>query len=321
MYLMVLAGFVCLLGGADILVRGAVALAQRLNISPLIIGMTVIAFGTSAPEFLVSLRAAMADASAMAIGNVVGSNVANILLILGAAALVSPIKLKRFAMVRDGMILLVGSLLFSWFCWTGEIDFMKGGVLLVLFLAFMLTTYIRESRNIKSGATADEGELEDFKGLEKSLWLTWMALIAGLAGVLFGSELLVDGGISVARHHGVSEEVIGLTILAIGTSLPELAASVMAAFRGHADVALGNVVGSNLFNMLAVVGGVAVILPLGVPEQIQNFDLWLMLAMTVLLLPFILLGWRLTRPVASLFLILYTGYVAIQTIGVSEVFG
>ncbi|NQV48077.1 MAG: calcium/sodium antiporter [Rhodospirillaceae bacterium] len=319
MYLQILGGFIFLLGGADILVRGAVGLAEKMNVSPLLIGMTIIAFGTSAPEFVVSLDAAMAGSSGMAIGNVIGSNMANMLLILGAAALVKPIVVKPYALMRDGISLLLGSLLFVWFCFSGDIGTWQGVVLVVVFAGFLGNTYYREVHGDDAAAEIHTQEVEEYKGL-KTHRTIWMAIMAGLAGVIYGAELLVAGGVQLATIHGVPDEVIGLTVLAIGTSLPELAASVVAAMRGHADVALGNVVGSNLFNAMPVIGIVAMVTPLSVPDQILNFDLWVMLAVTVGLIPFLVGGLRLGRPVAASFLVAYGLYIGAQAYGIPGVF-
>ena len=317
MYLHVLLGFVFLMGSADILVRGAVGLARRLDISPLVIGMTIVAFGTSVPEFLVSMDATLAGSSAMALGNVVGSNLANMLLIVGATAVLKPIQVKPFALFGDSMVLLGCSALFAWFCWLGPIYRIQGGVMLLIMAVFLVSSYWRD---FHEGGVSEEGHLEEIKNFEglKSLRQIWLALLAGLAGVVFGADLLVEGGVEMAEVLGVSDEVIGLTVFAIGTSLPELAASVVAAMRGHTDMALGNVVGSNLFNILIVVGGVAMVAPLEVPQQILEFDLWLMLVVTVLMLPFIVGGWRIGRRVAVTFLAGYVAYVIAQAYGISS---
>jgi cation:H+ antiporter len=318
MYLKIFLGFVFLLGSADILVRGAVGLARRLEISPLVIGMTIIAFGTSAPELLVSMDAALAGSSAMAIGNVVGSNMANMLLILGAAALFMPISIKPFALMHDSIMLLVASALFAWFCLSGPIGGWQGAVLIVLLVTFLTRAYLRESREGGVSAEIHAEEVKDFEGLT-SLRLIWMAILAGMAGVVYGADLLVDGGVELARTFGVAEEVIGLTVLAFGTSLPELAASVVAAMRGHTEVALGNVVGSNLFNVLAVIGSVALVTPLQVPAQVLDFDLWVMLAVTLVLMPYLMGGWRIGRATAIIFLGVYGAYIFAQAYGVSRV--
>ena len=317
MYLFVLLGFAFLMGSADILVRGAVGLARRLDISPLVIGMTIVSFGTSVPEFLVSMDATLAGSSAMALGNIVGSNLANMLLIVGAVAFLNPIQVKPFVLFRDSMVLLGCSALFAWFCWLGPIDRMQGGVMLLIMVVFLVHSYWHDFHEDGVSAGIQSEEIKNFKGL-KSLREIWMALLAGLAGVVIGADLLVEGGVEMAQVFGVSDEVIGLTVLAIGTSLPELAASVVAAMRGHTDMALGNVVGSNLFNILIVVGGVAMVAPLEAPQQILDYDLWVMLAVTVLMLPFIVGGWRIGRWVAAMFLAIYTAYVIAQAYGISS---
>ena len=317
MYLYVLLGFVFLMGSADILVRGAVGLARRLDISPLVIGMTIVAFGTSVPEFLVSMDATLAGSSAMALGNVVGSNLANMLLIVGAAAFLKPIQVTPFVLFGDSMVLLGCSALFAWFCWLGPIDRMQGGMMLLIMVVFLAHSYWRDFHEDGVSVKIQLEEIKNFEGL-KSLRKIWMALLAGLAGVVIGADLLVEGGVEMAQVFGVSDEVIGLTVLAIGTSLPELAASVVAAMRGHTDMALGNVVGSNLFNILIVVGGVAMVAPLEAPQQILDYDLWVMLAVTVLMLPFIVGGWRIGRWVAAVLLAIYTVYVIAQAYGISS---
>ncbi len=318
MYLQVIGGFVLLLGGAEALVRGAVALAKRLGISPLVIGMTVIALGTSAPEFMVSLEAALNGAPGMALGNVIGSNIANILLILGAAALVKPILVQPAGLLKDGLMLLGGSVLFMGLALPGTVGFWSGIVLLTVFVLFLAYSYRREKKD-SSAAKIHLHEAEEFEDLPRTWTLTWISLLAGLGAILFGADILVKGGVTIARDYGVSEEVIGLTLIAFGTSLPELAASVVAAWRGHSDVALGNVVGSNLFNMLLIIGAVATVTPLSVPEQLMNFDLWVMIAITVMLIPF-MAGWlRFNRIEASVFLVLYGTYIWVQAFGVSEI--
>jgi cation:H+ antiporter len=315
---MVAGGLILLLVGGDVLVRGAVSLAQCIGVSPLVIGLTVVAFGTSAPELVVCVNAALSGAPEMAIGNVVGSNIANILLILGAAGLVMPIAINPRGFLNDSAVLVGGSGVFVVVCLFGVIPLASGIVLLAGFAAFLYYSYWRETRGGDRRAEHMVEEVEEMPGMPASLWLAWVMLLGGLAAVLYGADLLVGGGITMARAFGVSEEVIGLTLVAVGTSLPELAASVVAAFRGHADVALGNVVGSNLFNVLGVTGIVAVVTPLPVPSQIAAFDLWVMMAVTVLLVPVLKRGWRLGRAESALFLVAYAAYIAVQAYGVSD---
>ena len=321
MYLMVLAGFALLLGGAEFLVRGAVALAKKFGMSPLLIGMTIVAFGTSAPEFVVSVEAALTGAPTMALGNVIGSNIANVLLILGAAGLVYPIAMKTMALLRDGSMLLGGSLLFSVLVWMNALAFWSGLMLLVIYIAFLVYSYWVEVREGDGAAKVLEQEVAEFHGLPRTPWGMWGAVLAGGFAVAYGAKLLVTGGVDIARTFGVSEEVIGLTMIAFGTSLPELATSVVAAMRRHAEVAIGNVVGSNVINILGVAGLAALFTPLPATDQLRNFDLWVMLASTVILVAFLLGGWRFGRAYAVGFLLAYGSYIALQAVGVSALFG
>ncbi len=321
MFIQVIAGLVLLLGGAEIMVRGAMALAGRLGVSPLVVGMTVVAFGTSAPELVVSLDAALTGSPGMAIGNMVGSNVANILLILGFSGLIAPILVEPKSFLRDGMVLMAGSLVFAGLCWLGEMGRASGTVLLVLFAAFLGYSYWREKKGgggEDEGATTPAGEVEEI-GVPRSIWHAWMLLLAGLAGVIYGADLLVDGGMMMARAAGISEEVIGLTLLAFGTSLPELAAAAAAAYRGQSDLVLGNVVGSNLFNILGIMGVVAMVTPLAVPAQIMAFDIWVMLGATAVMIPVMISDHRLSRVEAALFLAAYIAYMGVQAYGVSNI--
>lgn len=319
MYLYIAIGFVLLLGGAEFLVKGSVGLARRFGISPLVIGMTVVALGTSAPEFVVSLDAALEGAAGIATGNIIGSNIANILLILGITALIKPIKGDPDTVLRDGVILLSCSAVFTGLCWFGVLDVTSGIILFGMFIAFLGYSYWRE-RHGQDPAVAElhEHEADDIDTPDNPLVLALLTL-GGIGAVVFGAELLVNGGTEVARIYGVSEEVIGLTMIAIGTSLPELAASGMAAIRGHTDVALGNVIGSNLFNILGVLGAVSIIQPLPVAEQLLNFDLWVMMAATILLVPFMVTRWELSRLEGSVFACGYVAYILVQAYGVDKV--
>jgi cation:H+ antiporter len=319
MYLKVAIGFVLLLVAAEFMVRGAVALAKKSGISPLVIGMTVVAIGTSAPELVVGLQAGFAGAPGLALGNIVGSNIANVLLILGAAGLIAPVVSKHGALVGDAVVLVGGSILFAFFCMQGEIGVPSGAILVTALALFLYLSYRREREEGGADAELHVDEVDEVGELPDSALVVWVALLGGMAGIIYGADLLVDGGVDIAREFGVSEEVIGLTLVALGTSLPELAASVVAAVRGHADVAIGNVVGSNMFNILGIGGVVAMVTPLPVSNQVMTFDLWVMLGATALMLPVLLWGWRLSRPAAILFLALYAGYISIQAIGVEQV--
>ena len=306
-------GLALLLFSADYLVRGAVRLARRFGLSQLIIGLTVIAFGTSAPEFVTSLTAALEGTPAMAVGNVVGSNMANMLLILGVAAVLRPIRCAPQAISRDAVVTLGATALFIALAALGGLGVWHGLILLAALAGYLVWSYRAERNAVHAQRdAAHRGAAEVDEAAPGRLWVTILLLVAGLGGIVLGAELLVRGGTGVARLLGVSEAVIGLTLIALGTSLPELATVVVASSRGHGDVALGNVLGSNIFNLLGIAGGVAAITPLPVPAEIMRFDVWALLGVTALLLPLMLTGRRLSRGEGSGLLILYGGYVAIQ---------
>lgn len=319
MYLFILGGFVLLVGGAEVMVRGAVVLAEHLGVSPMVIGMTVVAIGTSAPELVVTVNATLAGSPGLAVGNIVGSNIANSLLILGVACILMPIAEKPAALKRDGFMLLGGTVLFIVLSLRGDLDTFAGAILIAGFFLFLGVSYWRESHDPE--LSADHlSEVEDLHGWPKTVFGSVIAVLIGLAGLAFGADLLVRGGTEIARNLGVSEEVIGLTLFALGTSLPELAASVVAALRGHADVGVGNVVGSNLFNVLGVGGVAALIDRIPVLDQLVGFDVWVMLAATLVLMPVLLFGWRISRAAGGVLVAAYVAYIWIQAYGVGRVF-
>lgn len=317
MYIQVLAGFVILVGAAEVLVRGAVSLADRFGVSPLVIGMTVVAVGTSAPELVVSLDAIFAGASGLAVGNIVGSNIANVLLILGATCFLKPILDHPGSSPMDGWILTGGSALFLALCIYGDIGFTAGLILIAAFIGFLGASYWRDSHDPEAAEEAAH-EVEDLQGAPKPLYIAIVMAITGLIGLGFGADLLVTGGTVIAREFGVSEEVIGLTLFALGTSLPELAASLVAAFRGHPAVAIGNVIGSNLFNILGVGGIIGLVATVPVPDQIVQFDIWVMFISTAVLFPVLVLNWRIPRITGAVLLVFYVVYVSVQAYGVEN---
>ncbi len=319
-YIQIVAGFALLIGAAELMVRGAVMLAERYGVSPLVIGMTVVAIGTSAPELVVSVRAGLEGAPGLAVGNVVGSNIANVLLILGAAALISPFQREAGALKRDSVMLVGGTVLFVALALRGELDGIAGAALLIGFAIFLGLSYWRESHE---GGVDDDAEetLKEYEGWPKSLAGEIIAVLAGLVGLAIGAEILIDGGVQVARTLGVSEEVIGLTLFAFGTSLPELAATVVAAWRGHGEVGIGNVLGSNLFNILGVAGVTAVLVPLPISANIMGFDMWVMLAATLIMVPVVAFGWRLTRVAGAVMVAIYLGYIWLQAHGIEGIVG
>jgi len=298
-----LGGLALLLVGGDLLVRGAVAVAGRLGVSPMVIGLTLVGFGTSMPELMASLQAALAGSPGVAVGNVVGSNIANILLILGAAAVIAPLAVAKAGFKRDGIALIGATAVFVAVAMTGQIGRGMGAVLVLLLLGYTIWAY-------RSGQVAADEDVAAIPGVGLPAGLGLAAL--GIGGVIWGADLLVDGAITLAAAAGVSEAVIGLTLVAIGTSLPELATSVTAAFKRQGDLALGNIIGSNIFNILGIAGVTAIVTPLAIPDQIMTRDMWIMAAATVLMVGAAVTGWRISRAEGGVFLALYAAFLAIQ---------
>ncbi len=315
MWIAIIAGLVILTIGAELLIRGATTVARRFGLSELLIGLTLVGFGTSTPELVSSVQAALVGSPGVAIGNVVGSNVANILLILGLSALLAPIAVEAKAFRRDGAAVMLATLLVIGVSMTGEFGRLAGIGFLIAIAAYITFAYLSERRvpsapetvrHLEAAGAMPEGP--------KSIVLDIVFLFAGLAMLMVGARLLVDGAISVAQNMGVSETVIGLTIVAIGTSLPELVTSVMAAIRGKSDIALGNVVGSNIYNLLGILGVTATIKPIAVPTQIMLVDNWVMLAATVAMIVFALTKNRIGRVEGAALFLAYFIYIAAITL-------
>lgn len=300
-----LAGFVLLFFGGDWLVEGGVALARRFRISPLVIGMTIVAFGTSAPELLVSLISAIKGSAGIAIGNVVGSNIANIGLILGLTALICPIETDNSKVIRHGSIMIVASLLLIVFALNSGITRIEG---LILFACLILFTTI----SVRKGRTQQqETDIDDLEGKPMTV-LAAIGLIVLSCGMLaFGADILVDGATTVASAMGVSDKVIGLTIVALGTSLPELAASVAAAFKKQMDISIGNIIGSNIFNILCVLGVSTSIKPISLEFRDYSNDFIWMMGFSIFIIIFTTMRkkkGRLGRTAGILFLLAYAVY-------------
>ncbi|KIT17392.1 calcium/sodium antiporter [Jannaschia aquimarina] len=279
-------GLLILIFAGDALVKGAVNLALRLGLPALVVSLTVVAFGTSAPELLVSVQAVIDGVPGLALGNVVGSNTANVLLVLGVPALIATLHTSNCETRKDYAYMVVASLIFIALCFSGSLVWWNGLILLSVLVAILLATFL-----------SSRGAEDEVEGADDSLpgWKLTTFLVLGLIGLPLGASLLVDGASEIARAFGVTETVIGLTLVAIGTSLPELATTVMAAIRRHADVALGNVIGSNLFNLTAIVGITVLVGPIPVEESFLRLDLWIMLGATALLIPFVFLRQDITR--------------------------
>jgi len=314
--LFVVAGFALLFIGGEALVRGSVAVASRLGVSKLVIGLTLVGFGTSTPELVTSLEAALAGVPAIAVGNVVGTNVANVLLILGVASLVRPLPCDPAALRRDGSVMVAATLALAGLALTGSIGRGAGTVLLAGLALYLGLTFVIERRNGGKAAQMRIHEAEDALPANPSLPLNALLAAAGIAGVIVGAWSLVEGATLLARRAGISEGVIGLTVVAVGTSLPELATSVVAAYKRHADVALGNIIGSNIFNILAILGITAVVKPLPIAAEMARFDVWVMLATALLLMVFAATGLRLSRAEGAIFVVAYAGYIGHLTAGI-----
>ena len=305
--LMMAGGLLLLTAGADALVRGATSIARRVGISPLVIGLTVVALATSLPELLVSVGASLRGSPGVALGNVVGSNIANIGLILGTAAVLGPIGVKAQIIRIDAPILLVCSLAMIGVGLDGTLSRIDGVVLVTALVGYIVFN-IRMSRKEPEAAALQE-EFGEGLARELPLWKAVLFLISGLAGLLFGADLLVDGAVQVAASFGIPDAVVGLTIIAIGTSLPELATSVAAAYRGEGDIAIGNAIGSSIFNLLGILGATTVIHPLDA-GSIAVEDLLVMTGFAVLVLPLLRSDVTLSRREGALLLTAYAAYIA-----------
>ena len=308
-------GLVILLLAGDSLVRGAVNLSLRLGVPALIVSLTIVAFGTSAPELLISIQAIAEGVPGLAMGNVVGSNTANILLVLGVPALVTGLSTGTCDTSKSYLQMMGATVLFIILCMGGVITWVQGLVLLAA-LGLILGSAFRAAlshRRIANGAPVEVccDDEEEVEGADPNMpwWKVILFLVLGLIGLPLGAELLVDASTNIARDFGISETVIGLTLVALGTSLPELATTVMAALRNQAEVALGNVIGSNMFNLLAIIGVASMVGPIPVVPGILQFDLWVMLGASLLLAPFVFLKWHMGRAWGIVLTLLYIIYV------------
>jgi cation:H+ antiporter len=305
-------GLVLLLVGGELLVRGAVASAKALGVSPLLIGLTLVGFGTSTPELVTSVTAALNGSAGIAVGNVVGSNIANILFILGLSAVIYPMAVNPKGFKRDAFMVMAAALACLAVVLYGRMGMVLGLAFIASLLAYVVFVYVQEKNAPDEAAVVAEHRAEDARKGPGSMALSLAMAVGGIAITIFGAGFLVDGAIALAKNLGVSDTIIGLTIVAVGTSMPELVTSVMAAIRKHADVAYGNIVGSNIFNVLFILGTTAVIQPIDMPAQIAKFDIWVMLATTALLVYFARTGAKLQRWEGGVFIacyVAYTGYL------------
>jgi cation:H+ antiporter len=318
LWLSLLGGLVLLITGGELLVRGAVQVAARLGVSPLIIGITLVGFGTSMPELVTSVQAALIGAPGIAYGNIVGSNIANALLILGTAAILCPIAVTSQALRRDGLTMVAVAVVFAVLAAVMPMSRPLGGAFILVLVAYVFIAFRQEQQApadhgaaFDKGAafqSADPGTIPAPQSSEPFA-LPLLTAFGGLALVVVGGTLLVDGAVSLAKTFGISETVIGLTVVAVGTSLPELVTSVVAAIRRQGDVAFGNIIGSNIYNILGIGGATALIAPSAVPADIVSFDNLVMVGVSCLLVLFAWTGFMIRRWEAAALLAGYGGYL------------
>ena len=306
-----LVGLVLLVIGGELLVRGSTSAAKALGVSPLLIGLTLVGFGTSTPELVTSVTAALEGSPGIAVGNVVGSNVANILLILGISALIFPMAVNPKGFKRDSIVLVAVTLAFVGIALYGHLDRLVGFALMAALVGYIIFVYRQEKAHPEEPEAEVHQHMSDSaRAGPKAIALSVGMAVAGIAVTIFGARFLVDAAVTTAQNFGVDDTIIGLTIVAVGTSLPELVTSVMAAIKKQADVAYGNIIGSNIYNILGILGVTALIQPIDVPPQIAQVDIWVMLAATALLVFFARSGFKLVRWEGGAFLAAYVAYTA-----------
>lgn len=308
-YVYIVIGLLLLFGGAEALVRGAVGLARVLGLSPLVIGLVVISAGTSVPELIIALQAVFAAKPDIAVGNVIGSNISNALLILGLCAIIRPLPTAPKVVLRDGGAMVLASIAFVAMAWSGMITTFEGLILVAGLIAFMAMSFIAEWRmpsphSVLSARASRHAERRANPGA--ALFL----IILGGVLLYYGSTFVIDGAVAVSRMFGMPEALIALTVIAIGTSLPELAATGVAAMQGETDLAVGNILGSSIFNLLGVTGITALAQPIAVSATLAQQDALIMLGSAVLLIPFLITGWKISRLEGFMLFAGYCCYVA-----------
>lgn len=297
--------------GGETLVNGAVAVAKRLHMPPLVIGIVLVGFGTSVPELVTSIQASLQGSPGIAIGNVIGSNIANVLLVAGAGALLVPIVADLRGLTRDGIVLMASTVMFIAAAYAGGINFALGLMFtaaLIVYVAYLVISERRRSRAHRAKMEVNDDAVS-FEKPPETLTTAIIYTLAGIGLTVLGADFLVRGATEIARDMGISETIIGLTIVAIGTSLPELATAIAAGLKGEADVSVGNIIGSNIYNILAILGITAMVKPLPVDSSVLNFDIWVMAGSSLLLVALPFAFKKLGRVTGSIFLIAYAGYL------------
>ena len=306
--LLIAAGLCGLFFGGELLLRGAVTISRNIGISELLIGLTIVGFGTSMPELLVSVKAAMGGQPGIAIGNVVGSNIANVILIVALAAFVRPPESWSRSVRRDALVMIAASVALLALAAFGLVSRLAGGALVAALAAYLVFALRQERATPGASVEPEAGAARPPANFPVAI----ASLLGGVVVLFLGAGWLVDGATAIARQSGISEAVIGLTIVAVGTSLPELATSVLAAFRGKTDVALGNIVGSNIFNILGILGVASLIAPIPVADQFLRFDIPVMLAIAILFGAALVFARKIGRIPATAMLLAYGAYVFAQ---------
>ncbi len=309
-FIIFIVGLVVLYFAAEWLVKGSSAIALRMEITPLIVGCTVVAFGTSAPELVVSLAAVLNENDGISVGNIIGSNIANLALILGVASMIRPMEVQSQVIKREYPVMLVASLILVGLAYDGNLTRLDGGIMLAgmtIYLGYMIVLARRSM--VSDDVEVDLEDLEDIDP-EKSSNLKDAAMVGvGIIGLAFGAKLMVDSAVSIATVMKIPELVIGISVVAIGTSLPELATSAVAAIKGESDISVGNVIGSNVFNIFLVLGCVATITPISVGEAAITYDLWIMIAVTLCIWPIMWSGGKINRLEGGILVIGYFAYM------------
>lgn len=296
-------GLIVLIIGGELLVKGSVTIARNLKISPMVIGLTIVSFGTSAPELLVSLQAALEGNPGIAIGNVVGSNIANLGLVLAITVLIFPIIIERSTKLVDWPMMLLATMLFFLFSLDNVLVFWEGAVLLSIIIIFTIVL-VRNSR--KENKSLEEEVGETAKG---STVIGLLLLFGGLVGLYFGSGWFVSGAVDIAKDFNLSDRVIGVTVVAFGTSAPELVASTVAAYRQQTDISVGNLIGSNIFNIMGVLGITSMVVPISVEASVLSFDMYWMIGIALAMFPILFIGKRIGRLKGVLLMITYFAYI------------
>ena len=312
-YLLLFLGLAVLIVGGEFLVKGAVGCSAAFKISPLVIGMTVVSFGTSAPELLVSLQSAMDGNPGIAIGNVVGSNIANIALVLGITVIIFPIIAERQTKFVDYPMMLLACILFYLFALDNVIELYEGIILFGILVSFTTYLVVNSRKKTKKAEAEEDDEFKD--ALKYPIWKSILFLLIGLVALYFGSDWFVKGAVGIAEvvleGNPDKDSIIGVTVVALGTSAPELVASIVAAVRKQSDISVGNLIGSNIFNVFAVIGITAIVKPIGVTDQVLEFDMYWMLGIMFLMIPILLFGKRIGRFKGVLLFGSYVAYVAV----------